>query len=108
MATPPHVSDRPAQGEPTADGETPPWSNRSNDVEQKSVESEETQRGDKRETADKSIVLVLGKSAEIFEISRGGGAAERRHAETPLYGDEWKWANVKWMTREVTDVAATR
>ena len=102
------MSDRPAEGEPTADGEKPPRSNRSNDVEQKSVESLESQRGDKRETAEESIVLVSGKSAEIFEISRGDVAAERRHTETPLYGDEWKWANVKWMTREVTDVAATR
>lgn len=42
--------------------------------------------------------MVSKKSAEIFGIS---------DTESPLYGDEWKRANVKWMKREVTDVAAT-
>ncbi len=71
MATLPHESDRPAEREPTADGEELPWSYKSNDVEQKSLEVEESQPGDKREAPEKTIVLVSKKSAETFEISGG-------------------------------------
>lgn len=44
---------------------------RVNGVEQKSLEAEESQLGDKGETLEKTIVLVSKKSAETFEISGG-------------------------------------
>lgn len=57
--------------EPTADGKEPLWSYKSNDVEQKSLEADESQQGDKGETPEKTFVLVSKKSAETFEISVG-------------------------------------
>lgn len=45
-------------------------------------------------------MLVSKKLAARFVISVGGVGA--------VYGDKWKWAHVKWMKWEMTDVAATR
>lgn len=67
LATLPHESDRPVEREPTADGEEPPRSYKSNEVEQKSLESEESQqRGKRGKTPEKTNVLVWKEiSSEI-------------------------------------------
>lgn len=83
LATLPRESDRPAEREPTADGEEPRWSSESNDVEQKSLEAEESHERDKGETPEKTIVLVSKISADTFEIS--GGATLRDDTENVLF-----------------------
>lgn len=88
LATLPRESDGPVEREPTADGE-------------------ETLRRNRNHSNLKS----LNKTERLFWCQRNQQkyleSAGGRDTESPLYGDEWKRANVKWMKREVTDVAAT-